>query len=345
MNGFKFTLLSFFLLFNVVAWAQDEADEIPTTADACYKYMEEIMLVTKQEECEEIMKEMKQNQKAGKWTPELYDALADLGNEMIERKMKRYNFFRHVLDIMNTFSDDPGLASQHLNKWIQISKKILAGQVEGKTVEFENYLKFSRSFWKTGNLYDISKGSHKWRSESRVFDMLYEEGVLSIKYDNTILYCYNKRDSLTIKDAKGVFYPLEQRWKGVKGKVDWTSEGARDAYALLKTYTIEMRRTSYAAQNATLFYNSVFKQPIEGILKDRAVRRNSANLRYPYFESNSRDIQMDDIGDGVSYKGGFVMTGSSVKGYGDKKGLSTVYITDKKGNTIIKAESGSFEYF
>jgi len=339
----EITLLSFFLLFNAVAWAQEDVDEIPTSPDACYKYMEEIMVVTKREECEAIMKEMKQNQKAGKWTPELYAGLADLGNQMIQRKMKRYNFFRHVLDIINTFSDDPGLASQHFNEWIKISKKILEGQSTGKSAEFENYLKFSRSFWKTGNLYDISKGSHKWRSESRVFDMQYEEGVLSIKYDNTILYCYNKKDSLTIKDAKGVFYPLEQKWKGVKGQVDWTSEGAKDAYALLKSYTIEMRRTSYAAKNATLFYNSVFKQPIEGILKDRAVRRTSTNLRYPYFESNSRNIQMDDIGDGVSYRGGFVMTGASVQGYGDKEGFSTVYVTDKKGNKIIKAESGSFD--
>ncbi|CAA6817670.1 MAG: Unknown protein [uncultured Aureispira sp.] len=343
MNGLKFTLLSFFLLFNAVAWAQDEVDEIPITPDACYKYMEEIMLVTKREECEDIMKEMKQNQKAGKWTPELYTGLADLGNQMIQRKMKRYNFFRHVLDIMNTFADDPNLAAQHFNDWVKISKKILAGQSVGKTVEFENYLKFSRSFWKTGNLYDISKGSHKWRSESRVFDMQYDQGVLSIAYQNTTLFCYNKKDSLTIKDARGVYYPLEQKWKGVKGQVDWTSDGAKDAYALLKSYTIEMRRTSYAVQNATLFYNSVFKQPIKGMLKDRAVRRSSTNLRYPYFESNSRDIQMDDIGDGVSYRGGFVMTGASVQGYGDQKGLSSVYITDQKGKTIIKAESGSFD--
>ncbi|BDS11045.1 hypothetical protein [Aureispira anguillae] len=344
MNLLKFTLLSFFLLITSLAWAQpEEVDEIPTSATECYKYMEEIMLATKREECEEIMATMKQKQKAGKWTPEFYDGLADLGNEMIKRNMKRYNFFRHLLDIIHTFSDDEGLASQHFSKWIKISKKILMAQQDGKTVLFENYLKFSRNFWKTGNLYDISKGSHKWRSESRVFDMKYEDGILSIKYENTNLICYNKRDSLTIKDAKGIYYPLEQKWKGVKGQVDWTAEGAKDAYALLKTYTIETRSTSYSASNATLHYNSVFKQPIEGRLKDRAVKRNAKNMRYPRFESNSRNIRMDDIGEGVTYMGGFVMTGSSVQGYGDEKGLSTVYITNSKGQRIVKAESGNFD--
>ena len=332
MNVLKITFLGFFLLMTSVVWAQpEEADEIPTTPKECYKYMEEIMLAQKRNDCEEIMDEFKQKQKAGKWTPELYAGFAELGNEMIKRNMKRYNFFRHLLVILNTFSDDSGLASQHFNKWIAVSKKLLDAQPKGKTILFENYLKFSRSFWKTGNLYDISKGSHKWRAESRVFDMKFEEDVLSIKYDNTNLLCYNKKDSLVIKDAKGIYYPLENKWKGIKGQVDWTAEGATNAYAVLKTYSIETKNTSYTAQNVTLHYNTVFNQPIEGILQDRAIRRSMKDLRYPKFESNSRTIKMDDIGEGVSYYGGFLMAGASIKGYGDKKGLSTIYIENSKG--------------
>lgn len=344
MNILKLTLFSFFLLINFSAFAQpEEVDEIPTTPDKCYKYMEAIMLKIKREEFEDIMDEMKKKQKANKWTPELYDALADLGNLMIKKNMKRHNFFKHVLNTLHTFADDNGLASQHLSKWIAISKKVLEDQPDNKTSFFESYLKFSNNFWETGNLYDISKGSHKWRSESRVFDMKYEDGVLSIKFNNTNLYCFNKKDSLTIKDAKGIYYPLEQKWKGIEGKVEWTSQGAQGAYALLNNYTIEMKSTSYTSSDATLYYNAVFKKPIAGRLRDRAVRRSSKNLRYPWFESDARDINMDDIGEGVSYSGGFVMTGGVLEGYGDEKGLSTVYITNKKGQNIIKAESGNFD--
>lgn len=344
MNGLKLTLFSFFLLMNCSAWAQpDEVDEIPITPTECYKYMESIMLATKREECEIIMDEMKQKQKAGKWTPQFYAGLAELGNLMIKRNMKRYNFFRHVLSIIHTFADDEGLASQHFSKWLAVSKAVLADQPESKTAMYENYLKFCRNFWETGNLYDVSRGSHKWRSESRVFDMKYENSVLSIKYENTNLLCYNKRDSMIIKDAKGIYYPLEQKWKGIKGRVDWTAEGAKSAYALLDGYTIETRRTTYTTSNATLYYNSVFGKPIAGKLKDRATKLNAKNMRYPRFESNSRNIKMDDIGEGVTYSGGFVMAGASVQGYGDKKGLSTIYISNKKGQKIIKAESGSFD--
>lgn len=335
--------LILFLLLGWTATAQDEIDEIPTEPEAAYKYMEEIMLSIKKEECVEIMEEWKQNQKVGKWKPEFYQGLADLGNEMIKRKMKRYNFFRHVLATINTFADDEGLASQHFSRWISISKKILDNQPAGKTTAFEQYLKFSRTFWETGNLYDISKGSHKWRSESRVFTMKYENDRFSIKYDNTNLICYNKSDSLVIKDAKGIYFPLEQLWYGSKGRVEWMTEGARDAYALLKTYKIETRSTTYSAPDAILYYNSVFNKPIEGMLVDKITKHDNSTSRYPQFVSNARDIKMDDIGEGVSYQGGFKMTGASVRGYGDKKGLSTVFITNKQGQTIAKAEGKNFD--
>lgn len=339
----KLLSLILLLFWGWTVAAQDDVDEIPTEPEACYKYMEKIMLSIKREECEKIMAEWKQNQKAGKWTPEFYQGLADLGNEMIKHKMKRFNFFRHVLATINTFADDKGLASQHFSRWITVSKKVLENQSTGKTAVFEQYLKFSRTFWATGNLYDISKGSHKWRSESRVFTMKYENDRLSIKYDNTNLICYNKGDSLVIKDATGIYYPLEQLWYGSKGRVDWMTEGARDAYALLKIYKIETRSTAYNAANSILYYNSVFDKPIEGMLVDKIFKHSLPNSRYPQFTSNARDISMDDIGEGVSYQGGFKMAGASVRGYGDKKGLSNIYVTNKQGQRVAKAESKSFD--
>jgi hypothetical protein len=335
--------LTLFLLMSWTAAAQDEVDEIPTDPDACYKYMEEIMLTIKRTECEEIMNKWKQDQKAGKWTPNFYQGLAELGNEMIKRKMKRFNFFRHVLATINSFADDSDLAAQHFDRWITISKKVLENQSSGKTAEYEQYLKFSRQFWSTGNLYDISKGSHKWRSESRVFVMKYEDDRFSIKYDNTNLICYHKSDSLVIKDATGIYYPLEQMWYGSKGRVEWLTEGARDAYAILGPYKIQTRSTTFGAANSTLYYNSIFNKPIKGMLVDKIFKHAQPGSRYPQFTSNARDIQMDDIGEGVSYVGGFKMAGASVRGYGDKKGLSTVYITNKQGQRVAKAESKSFD--
>ncbi len=345
MKFLQFISLTAILFLSTSVFCQEEEplDLIPTSPSECYKYMEEIMLKTKRNECVEIMEEWKQKQKSNKWTSEHYQGFADLGNEMIAHNMKRFNFFRHLIVIINSFSDDSGLSSQHFDKFISLAIKLLKDQPAGKSADFENILKFFRSFWKTGNLYDISKGSHKWKSESRVFDMKYEDGVLSIKYEKTNLICFYKSDSLEIQDVRGIYYPLEQKFKGIEGRVNWTSEGASDAYAMLKKYTISTRSTSYSSYDAVLHYNSIFKKPIVGTLRDVATKRNSKKLRYPKFESKYRNIKMDDIGEGVNYIGGFAMSGSSVQGHGDKKGLSVITVKNSKGEVVIKAKSSSFD--
>jgi hypothetical protein len=173
--------------------------------------------------------------------------------------------------------------------------------------------------------------------------MKYVEGVLSIKYEQTKLICFYKSDSLEIQDVKGIYYPLEQKFKGIKGRVNWTSEGASNAYAILKKYTIATRSTSYSSYDAVLHYSSIFKKPIVGTLRDVATKRHSKKLRYPKFESKYRNIKMDDIGEGVNYIGGFAMSGSSVQGHGDKKGLSVITVKNSKGEVVIKAKSSSFD--
>jgi hypothetical protein len=318
-------------------------DVVPTNPEEFYDYMEGVMLLVKRKESEEIMDNIKDGQKANKFTPELYAGVSDLLTKLNGRGMKRFNFYRHVLQTMIIFSDDKGLADQHFNDWIRISKEVLEGQEEGKTSKFERYLSFSERFWKTGNLYDQSKGSHKWRSSSKVFDMKYENKILSMKYTNIDLLCTSGKDSLLIKEVNGTYYPMQRVFKGDNGKVEWTAKGATSAYAKIKNFVIYTKNMSYTAYDATLHYSAIFGKPIDGILKDRATKRSSVNLSYPKFESKERNIEMNDIGEGVRYVGGFEMKGSKVKGYGDKKGLSNIYIKNKEGKDVIKVASESFD--
>lgn len=323
--------------------ASPDTDVVPTNPEEFYEYMEEVMLLIKRQESEEIMDAIKDGQKANKFSPEMYAGISDLLTKMNSRKMKRFNFYRHVLKSMLLFSDDKGLADQHFNDWIKISKEVLDGQEEGKTTMFENYLTFIQRFWETGNLYDISKGSHKWQPSSKVFDMKYENNVLSMDYTNIDLLCTSGNDSLTIKEVTGTYYPLQRVFKGKDAKVEWNIKGAEGAYAKIKDFVVYTKNMSYTAYDAVLHYTAIFGKPVEGILKDRATRRSSNNLVYPKFESKSRNIEMNDIGDGVSYVGGFSMNGARVKGYGDKKGLSNIYIKNAAGEEVLKVASESFD--
>jgi hypothetical protein len=179
MNCLKLFTLVFLLVLGFQLHAQEV---LPTESKALEKALDEIMLVQKRKDCIETMDRYKQNVKARKITDQHIMGIVKLGNALIERNMKRYNLFRYVIDVTSFFSDDNGLTSRFYDDWVDITLRILAAQPKNRTVDFENYLRFSRDFWKTGNIYDISKGSHKWRATTKNFRMNFVDSTKQLIY-------------------------------------------------------------------------------------------------------------------------------------------------------------------
>lgn len=305
--------------------------------------LEKVLHYQNQSEPIAIFEDFKKNVKARKITDEHFGAIRQMGNALAKRKMKRFNFYKHMIATINAFAEDAQHSAKYLNKYVEISIAVLADQPEGKTQQYEDYLKFSTYFWSNKNLYQASSsGGLVWKAESQDFTLSYENKELVIKYTNTRLVASNKTDSLIVDDARGAYYPFTNEWKGTAGRVNWNQEGAMDAYCDIKDYTINMRSSSYTAEKATLHYRSVFKMPLEGKVSDQVANRKPTGMTTPVFESKNRDVQIDDIGEGVSYVGGFALRGSTVRGYGDAQGKSTVYIHDKKNKRIIRARAADF---
>jgi hypothetical protein len=339
----RIVAILFFCSLGLVS-AQTDMTPLPENPELLLEELEKILTYQNQNEPTEIFETFKKNVKARKITDEHYSAIVRMGNELTKRKMKRFNFFKHLIATINSFSDDATYSAKYLTKYIDISIKVLEDQPEGKQQQYEDYLKFSTYFWVNKNLYQAgATGGLVWRAESQDFNIEYKDKELSIRYLETKLYAYNKTDSLTVHNAKGVYYPATNTWKGDRGRVEWNQDGAQDAYCDIRNYTISMRNTEYTAENATLHYKSVFKMPLEGKVTDRVAKRKPTGMAVPVFESKNRDVRIDDIGQGVSYEGGFALRGSTVRGYGDSQGKSTVYIHDKTNKRIVKATASDFD--
>ncbi|MCH2042559.1 MAG: hypothetical protein MK212_00340 [Saprospiraceae bacterium] len=355
LNLIIFLILSLGSLSTILA--QVDTTAIPLKADVMMKSLEEIMEYQNREESLKVLDEFKKNVKTRRITDQHYQGIYVLGNAMVKRKMKRYTYFRHLLATVNTFAKNNNLSTKYFDNWIQLSIDVLKDVPVGKYRAFESYLQFSLAFFNEGALYNKSKGGHTWKAESQDFKMSYENQQLKIYYTNTRLVCFNRKDSLTIINAKGVYIPLQEKWIGETGRVEWNQTGSMDAYCDIKDYTISTKDVEYSCDNAVLNYPSVFNMSIEGRLSDRIIKRMVENkdnkgkityslpvtLAYPRFESSRRDIDIEDIGEGVSYVGGFTMQGSVVKGYGSSSERSTVYIENKEGQQIAKIIAEDFD--
>lgn len=371
MKIFKLLYLTLVLAciqLNVFAQGIDTTAFEPNDREKLYKEIEEVLLKFKRPDCEETMKSFKKAIKERRITEQHYEGFLALTNIMVKRKMKRFNYIRPLLETIIRFAEDDGLSSQYFDKWIDISSRLLKDQDINKPHQFQNYLKWSYEFWINGNLYKVALGSHTWKAESKQFIIKYEDKELSVEYPSTTLWCFssNERDSLTISKAKGTYYPLREQgiWKGESGVVYWNQDGAKDARCDIKEFSINAKETRYEVKDAILTYPSVFKEPLEGLFEDRISRRSEnykykdeatgkmtegvrtpRNLSYPRFASKSRNIRIDDIGEGVDYEGGFRIEGSVVRGFGDEYGRSRIYITNNKDQVVCRAEAKAFDIF
>ncbi len=325
--------------------AQVDMAPLPEQPPKLYEEISTILSYQNQQESLEILELFKKNVKERRVTDQHNAGLVKLGNEMIARKMKRYSFFKYIIATINGFAADDEKTNKYFDTWVDISIRLLADQPEGKTAAYENYLKFATYFWIEGNVYQSSfnGGGHSWKAISKDFVMKYNNQELAIRYENTDLYGFNKSDSVIIENVRGTYYPLAENFNIERARANWNQDGAMDAYADLKNFNISTRNTEVKCENAVLTYPSVFKKQIEGKFNDRITKRKTTGMSYPQFESKSRDIQLEDIGEGVNYVGGFFLKGALVRGYGDAEGKSTIYINDRTNKRIIKAIASDFD--
>ena len=344
-------LLSLLLVLPLCLAGQTNTEPLPDNDERLVEELEKILTFQNQKASVETWETFKKNIKARKITEQHYQAIRELGNLLASKKMKRYNFFTPFIKAINAFSDDHSLSNQYLDKWIEISGKIL-NQEELRTSAFEAYLEFSYVFWAYGYLYQ--KGSsHIWLTDSKNFTMRYEGDQLALDYTGVQLVCFQQKgkseqkgaftDSLIINNATGTYYPLREVWEGRIGRVEWAMQGATDAYADIRDYEINFRFTEYEADNAVMSYPSVFKKPAQGKLRDRAVRRDRKDLDYPRFESQDKNIVMEDVGEGVNYTGGFSMRGAKVRGAGTEAQRSTIVVRNRQGQEVLRAISAEFD--
>jgi hypothetical protein len=326
-------------------WAQTNTDPLPDNNDKLVEELGQILSYQNQSAAIEVLETFKKNIKARKITDQHFYGIRELGNVMAEKKMKRYNFFRWFIATINTFSDDNGLTTQYFDDWIQISVKILK-EKDMKSSAFEDYLEFAYEFWTNNYLYKRGN-SHIWQTDSKNFSIKYQDGELAYTYTGVNLICFQKKgtftDSLVITNASGTYYPLKELWVGKTGRVEWNLEGAKDAYADIKNYEIKTRFIEYEATDATMYYPSVFKVPTKGKLQDQAIRRSRKDVDFPRFESYDKNIRMDDVGEGVTYLGGFAMQGARVRGSGDQNARSTIVIKNREGKEVMRAVSNIFD--
>ncbi len=246
--------------------------------------------------------------------------------------------------------------------------KIITTIVNSKThlTDFPNYLKFFENFTLRNDfnsnainrifenillLNDSStffkSAAVLWKYNSTNYKLIYDVNEeVRFFFNKTDLICFSKRDSATILNTSGYYYPLTDRWSGKGGLVTWERAGLnKDSInAKLNNYRIDLKFPEYKADTVEFVNKKYFKGTLEGRLEEKILANASGDkASYPKFQSYNGRVDLKKVVPNIDYSGGFSMNGNKFIGFGDSLNTAELFIY-KKNNLFAKASSKSFVF-
>ncbi len=299
------------------------------------------MTSSKQKTMEDLYKNFEDQFKGGAFTQEEFVQIRTTGNLMLAQKMTAKPYFSNYLECLTIIKKGEN-GVQRFVDWHKVLDQILGDIENRKLTPYKDYLSFSFDFFDKNTLRYSTSGV-TWTAVSGDFLLKYEDKIPSIEYKELDLFGSRKEDSIGIYGTSGAYFPVEGIWKGTGGKVPWERFGLADSiYCILSDYEVEVKKSIYKVNSVKLFYPELFPAgAIEGSFSDKIVASSNAKEgSYPRFESKEDILEINNIGGGVKYKGGFRLNGTTVYGFGskDKKANIAVFDQNKKLQFDANAE-------
>ena len=328
-------LIVFICLLSVAFSNAEQLTSFSTEHDKFMKELDQHLTAGKLEANVKIMEQFSKLVKEGKISSGWLDKIIITSNLMLERSMAGYPHFNDYLTtVINAVKS--GKTDAQFEEWSTIVDDIIPNQKKGDNNEFVKFMEFSKGFFLDNAL--NSTPAKTWKVETTNYKFNYINNKPSVSFPTTSLLGCIKGDTLSIKQTSGDYYPLETKWLGKSGRVDWGRAGfdQNKVFCTFKDYTVNTSNFNYSVDTVFFSYPEYFKQPLQGKLVDKMVSSADSNtMSYPRFESYAVGMTMKDIAPNVVYTGGFSLHGSKVIGYGRPEERAELTFYAKDGKTKI----------
>ncbi|MBK8566255.1 MAG: hypothetical protein IPN76_23665 [Saprospiraceae bacterium] len=335
---FRFSfILSFLALpFFISAQQLEKFSEDPATF---LKELEGFLTASKNPKMEELYKGFEKSYKAGMFTAEEITRIRQTGDKMLGQRMTANPYFTGYFQGLSVVKKGE-LSESRFKNWHDVLDGMIGSIENRKMKPIEEFLDFSYGFFEKNALRKSDLGT-TWLARASRYELVFEDKKPLVKYDKLDLIAARGKDSIVIQATAGVYSPVDEIWKGKGGTVTWDRLGLKDVYAALGDYEFETKKSLYEVKSAKLYYPLYFGQTaIEGKFEDKLITQNEATEgSYPRFESNERVLEIKNIGEGVRFKGGFRLQGTTVYGFGSSKEKAELKLFNKKNELVYKGQS------
>ncbi len=277
---------------------------------------------------------------SGGFTEEQKKDIRLAANAMLAKRMPATTHFKAYLEALMDFQANSAYF-RYYAAWEAVRLQLMEAIQKRQFKSYLDYLQATHTYFSEGLI--NPRSSVKWKVVGGSPDFAFQDGEGVFVFDQVRLVAFRNKDSLELKNTQGVFYPSSKKWKGQGGLADWQRLGLpEEVHVALKHYTIDLRKGLYQADSTTLSYPLFLgTRAILGKFEDKVSKR-SANSSFPRFTSYDRDLAFNDLGQGIRFRGGFRLKGSTVYGFGSVEQPAQLSVFDGQGQLRFQAKGKSF---
>ena len=305
------------------------------------------MTLTKRPDLEEAFSVFKKIYQSDRFSATDMNRIVLVANILRDQHLTAYPYFKNYLNAVSAARVDADTSL--FTRWHSFAETALAGIEKGKTRPLTAFLEFSADFMEHRALKTGEGGSVTWRVKGGKFVFEMQERTPMLRCEGVDLIGSRKQDSIVILNTGGVYAPFDGLWLGKGGKVTWAGVGGKDStafsdvYAELTSYKVESVKPLFKCDTAKLTYPLYFPgKVVWGRFEHNVVVENKGSTQFPKFESFDKTLQINKIGEGIQYIGGFRLSGSSLLGYGTGNEPAQVTIFNRKRERIFYGQGDLF---
>ena len=260
---------------------------------------------------------------------------------MLVKKASAYPAFYQLGTLLLTL-DATKANPAAIEKNFDILQILIDRAKSGNIKEFTNYIDYLTNLYSKNALYYTNTNS--WQT-SGDYTVEFKDDKPVFTFAATDLIGVSNADTLTLKNEKGRYYPLENLWVGTSGTITLQRSGFDPAnnFVNFTNHQINFAKSDIVIDSAKFTFKPVLNEVLLGTYTDKLLQAKSQERLYPKFRSYSNNVNFNTFGKEIKFSGGFQLEGTNIYGVGSDTVLPKISLAGKDGKELVRVTANRIQ--
>lgn len=296
-------------------------------------YAEFIKSTCTRDDCKQLSDKLPQAVTSGK-AATYFPKIKSITQTMLTKKAPAFPVLFNFANMLLTL-DAAKASTVAIDKNFDILQALIDNAKSGNLKEFDNYVLYIANLYAKNALY--FSNTNVWKTTGD-YTVEFKNNRPIYYFAATDLIGSSTVDTITIKNEKGNYYPLENLWIGTSGTITLSRAGFDPAnnFVNFNNHHIDFSKTDIIIDTAKFTFKPFLTEVLVGSYTDKLLQSKSQEKMYPKFRSFNNNVNFNTLSKEIKINGGFELAGTNIYCVGSDTVLPKLSLTSKEGKEMVR---------